>query len=83
MKFVCSAGEDEWAQDWGWGSDNPGPNIQSNNASVEVVDEGVHKWLQSSILSLSPNNDIIAIANEDRICVLTRKYLYKAFAVIC
>ncbi|XP_025103721.1 rab3 GTPase-activating protein non-catalytic subunit-like isoform X2 [Pomacea canaliculata] len=67
-------GEDEWAQDWGWGSDNPGPNIQSNNASVEVVDEGVHKWLQSSILSLSPNNDIIAIANEDRICVLTQKW---------
>lgn len=67
---------DDWGDDWGWSiDDNQGAALSdAAQPNVESVDDGIHKWLQGSILSLSPNNDIIAVANEDRICVLTRKF---------
>ncbi|KAK7502781.1 hypothetical protein BaRGS_00006031 [Batillaria attramentaria] len=70
------SGGDDWDADWGWGAEeNRGDVPQSTNSTnVETVDDSVNKWLQGSIVSLSPNNDIIAVASEDRICVLTQKW---------
>ncbi|XP_076441806.1 rab3 GTPase-activating protein non-catalytic subunit-like [Babylonia areolata] len=67
---------EEWGDDWGWSIDeNTGASLSNPvQTNVEMVDDGVYKWLQNSIVSLSPNNDIIAVANDDKICVLTQKW---------
>ncbi|KAL8566839.1 hypothetical protein ACOMHN_052237 [Nucella lapillus] len=67
---------DEWGEDWGWSIDEnqSGGSLNAAQSNVETVDDGIYKWLQNSILSLSPNNDIIAVANDDKICVLTQKW---------
>ncbi|KAK7104713.1 rab3 GTPase-activating protein non-catalytic subunit-like [Littorina saxatilis] len=67
-----------WEEDWGWSEEeNQGATVslpEGAQPSVESNGDETHKWLQGSIVSLSPNNDIIAVANEDRICVLTQKW---------
>ena len=75
MCFIW-ADTEGWDEDWGWTEDRDDEAsvlASETSSNVETNDDEVNKWLQGSIVSLSPNNDIIAVANDDRICVLTRE----------
>ncbi|XP_059162199.1 rab3 GTPase-activating protein non-catalytic subunit-like [Physella acuta] len=61
---------DNWDQDWGFEEQDATEDTESQEVSA-----GHHqKWLQSCLISLSPTNDVLAIAHENKICVLTQKW---------
>ncbi|XP_029643164.1 rab3 GTPase-activating protein non-catalytic subunit isoform X2 [Octopus sinensis] len=66
-----SGTEDAWSSSWDW-------TVESQNQDEEEENHNRRKehetWLQDSIISLSPANDLLAIANEDRIVLLAQKY---------
>ncbi|KAL5008455.1 hypothetical protein ScPMuIL_014036 [Solemya velum] len=77
-----SASEDEdtavgWDEDWGsWNEREATPECTAQE--MEVTEDPPNGdrdyWLQECILSLSPLNDIMAIAHKDRIVLLTQKW---------
>ena len=40
----------------------------------ETTDDSAHKWLQETIVSVSPAADLIALANENKLVLLARMY---------
>ncbi|GAB1601306.1 rab3 GTPase-activating protein non-catalytic subunit-like isoform X2 [Argonauta hians] len=64
--------EDAWSTSWDWAVDS---HTQEDEEEENHNRRKEHEtWLQDSILSLSPANDLLAIANEDRIVILAQKY---------
>ncbi|CAG5127370.1 unnamed protein product, partial [Candidula unifasciata] len=64
---------DNWDQDWGF--DDQEATTEEESESTDAGGHEDHKnWLQSCLVSLSPTNDVIAIAHEHRICVLAQKW---------
>ncbi|KAK0058459.1 rab3 GTPase-activating protein non-catalytic subunit [Biomphalaria pfeifferi] len=63
---------DGWEQDWGF--DDQEVTTETNNFDTNGDKELQNKWLQNCLLSLSPTNDVLAIAHENKICVLTQKW---------
>lgn len=71
--FSIDLGDENWEADWGWNED---ANESAETVeSTDLPDNGKQKWFQECILSLSPTNDMVAIAHEDKIVVLARKFL--------
>ncbi|XP_033735108.1 rab3 GTPase-activating protein non-catalytic subunit-like [Pecten maximus] len=70
-----------WEVDWDdW---NEGEEEDSESASTPMEEEATsestisdtkHSWLQDCVISLSPANDMIAIAHEQKIVLLSQKY---------
>uniref|UniRef100_A0A8W8I0B2 Uncharacterized protein n=1 Tax=Magallana gigas TaxID=29159 RepID=A0A8W8I0B2_MAGGI len=60
---------DGWDEDWGsWGEEGgEDPDIPDGR---EPDDK--HQWLQECVISLSPTNDIVAVAHSDRCVLLSR-----------
>ena len=71
---------DNWDVDWGWNEDESVAEADSGAHVADNANDGHHRWLQECIVSLSPTNDMVAFAQEDKICVLTRKFV--AFRLI-
>ncbi|XP_055956898.1 rab3 GTPase-activating protein non-catalytic subunit [Patella vulgata] len=67
---------DEWNNDWGWSEDEQAIQkaVESLAGNNEVEDNSKMKWLQDCLISLSPANDMITLAFENRIIVLTQKW---------
>lgn len=64
--------EDAWSASWEWAVDS---QLQEEEEEENHSRKRFHEtWLQNSIISLSPANDLLAIANEDRIVLLAQKY---------
>ncbi|XP_055879124.1 rab3 GTPase-activating protein non-catalytic subunit-like isoform X1 [Biomphalaria glabrata] len=63
---------DGWEQDWGF--DDQEVTTETSNVDTNGDKELQNKWLQNCLLSLSPTNDVLAIAHENKICVLTQKW---------
>ncbi|ESO90130.1 hypothetical protein LOTGIDRAFT_218187 [Lottia gigantea] len=68
--------EDDWNNDWGWTEDEQAVQaaVGSLEGNDDVEDNSKLKWLQDCLISLSPANDMITIANESRMVVLTQKW---------
>ncbi|XP_071079517.1 rab3 GTPase-activating protein non-catalytic subunit-like [Haliotis cracherodii] len=65
-------GDENWEADWGWNED---ANESADTVeSTDLPDNGKQKWFQECILSLSPTNDMVAIAHGDKIVVLAQKW---------
>ncbi|GFS02468.1 rab3 GTPase-activating protein non-catalytic subunit [Elysia marginata] len=64
---------DNWDQDWGF-DESPVLPEREQEISSGGKDEGFgsSNWLQKCVLSISPTNDVVAVAYEHKICVLTR-----------
>lgn len=62
---------DGWDEDWGsWGEEGgEDPDIPDGR---EPDDK--HQWLQECVISLSPTNDIVAVAHSDRCVLLSQKF---------
>lgn len=54
--------------------DTPGQEVAGSSSQDGTMDNN-HKWLQECMVSLSPANDLLAVGYEDRIVLLSRKYL--------
>lgn len=63
--------EDAWSASWEWAVDS---QLQEEEEECYSKRRYHETWLQNSIISLSPANDLLAIANEDRIVLLAQKY---------
>ena len=64
---------DNWDQDWGF-DDTTSGTTEQDPEPVEGNGDGSssNNWLQKCLLSVSPTNDVVAVAHEHKICVLTR-----------
>ncbi|KAK3092344.1 hypothetical protein FSP39_001596 [Pinctada imbricata] len=66
--------DDGWDEDWGaWNEDmkeEDAKDVTENDFSPDTN----NSWLQQCILSLSPANDIMAVANQDRCVLLSQKF---------
>ncbi|XP_041353023.1 rab3 GTPase-activating protein non-catalytic subunit-like isoform X2 [Gigantopelta aegis] len=65
---------DNWDVDWGWNEEETVVESEDSAGVVNSGNNGQHRWLQECIVSLSPTNDMVAFAQEDKICVLTQKW---------
>jgi len=72
---------DGWNEDWGdWDDDKP-EDTESRETTPDTDHEGETtnqslKWLQSCSLSISPAADLLAIAKNDRLVLMTRKQCF-------
>ncbi|XP_055995292.1 rab3 GTPase-activating protein non-catalytic subunit-like isoform X2 [Ostrea edulis] len=58
-----------WDEDWGsWEEEE----IPENRETPELDDK--HQWLQECVFSLSPANDIVAIAHNDKCALLSQRF---------
>ncbi|CAL1542170.1 unnamed protein product [Lymnaea stagnalis] len=64
---------DNWDQEWGF-DDHETATEENDQTDFLASGENQNKWLQSCLISLSPTNDVLAIAHEHKICVLTQKW---------
>ncbi|KAH9519441.1 Rab3 GTPase-activating protein non-catalytic subunit [Bulinus truncatus] len=64
---------DGWEQDWGF-EDAEITTDETANIDANGDKELQNKWLQSCLVSLSPANDVLAIAHDNKICVLAQKW---------
>ena len=62
--------------DWGWNDEEEEKAVENNKTNHNK------SWLQECAFSISPTGDFLAIANEDRIVILQRKY-YSLLKLIC
>ena len=75
---------DGWNDNWGdeWDDEEMDVEDEDNDMSPECSDNygstETHGWLQDCVLSLSPANDIMAVAYEDKIALLSQRYVPKA-----
>ncbi|XP_064601694.1 rab3 GTPase-activating protein non-catalytic subunit-like isoform X2 [Liolophura sinensis] len=61
--------DDDWGTaDWGWKVED------EETTENDVMADLRQTWFQETIISLSPTNDLVAIANQDRIVFLTQKW---------
>ena len=61
--------------DWGWKDESS--EVNADNKSAEQL-----SWLQDCLLSLSPSGDLIALANLNRVVLLSRTcgaYIYEFY----
>ena len=64
---------DNWDQDWGFDESPVTPEQEQGIVGANEDEASSSKnWLQKCILSVSPTNDVVAVAHEHKICVLTR-----------
>nr|XP_022332543.1 rab3 GTPase-activating protein non-catalytic subunit-like isoform X2 [Crassostrea virginica] len=65
---------DGWDEDWGsWDEDGETPEAPGENREVQQADDKL-QWLQDCVFSLSPVNDIVAVAHSDRCVLLSQKF---------
>ncbi|XP_021378713.1 rab3 GTPase-activating protein non-catalytic subunit-like isoform X1 [Mizuhopecten yessoensis] len=65
----------EW-DDWNEEEDSESAStpMEEEATSDSTMADTKHGWLQDCVISLSPANDMIAIANEQKIVLLSQKY---------
>lgn len=81
-RLLKNAVNDGGGWDVDWDDWNDGDEEDSESVSTPIEEEEVestmadtkHSWLQECVLSLSPANDMIAIANQQKIVLLSQKY---------
>lgn len=63
---------DGWEDDWeDWNEEAAGEKEEKDK---EVSNNEEHKWLQDCLISISPSADLFALANENRLVLMTPKY---------
>ena len=63
---------DTWEEDWGdWNDDEEMTTVDREEKASTPERDG--DWLQQCILSLSPTNDLMAVAYQDKCVLLSRK----------
>lgn len=65
-----SVGNDAWTEDWSWNEDEQ--MEQDDSDSSQSTEENKHNWLQDCLISISPANDLMAVAYGDKIVLLSR-----------
>ncbi|XP_045164449.2 rab3 GTPase-activating protein non-catalytic subunit-like [Mercenaria mercenaria] len=68
---------DGWDEDWGDWNDDKQEESRETTPEEETEGEGNNgwkKWMQECIISVSPAADLIALANEDRLVLMTPKF---------
>jgi hypothetical protein len=66
-------GSDVWTEDWGWNEDEQMEEDDSESGE-STGDERKHNWLQDCLTSISPANDLMAVAYGDKLVLLSRKF---------
>ena len=67
-----STENDGWDEDWGsWDEDGEMEEAPGENREVQQADDKL-QWLQDCVFSLSPVNDIVAVAHGVRCVLLSR-----------
>ncbi|XP_012937688.1 rab3 GTPase-activating protein non-catalytic subunit [Aplysia californica] len=63
-------------EDWNaaWGFDDEKVMVQEAEVGDGSCEHDHNKWLQSCLVSLSPTNDVLAIAHGSKICIMTQKW---------
>jgi len=79
-KNFVFVGSDVWTEDWGWNEDEQMEEDDSESGE-STGDERNHNWLQDCLTSISPANDLMAVAYGDKLVLLSRKF-YKDFMTI-
>ncbi|CAH1792515.1 unnamed protein product [Owenia fusiformis] len=71
LKSSFEEDDADWKNDdWEWKDD-----VTENDGNKENDVKGLGEtWLQECVIALSPTNDVIAVAYEDRIVILEQKY---------
>ena len=50
--------------------------MEGTEDQSEAADDSGYRWLQDAIVSVSPAADLIALANDNRMVLLSRMYLF-------
>lgn len=66
-------GSDVWTEDWGWNEDEQMEEDDSESGE-STGDERKHNWLQDCLTSISPANDLMAVAYGDKLVLLSQKW---------
>ena len=64
----------DWETAWGDWNDTMGDEEEVEIEQSEATDDYAHKWFQDTIVSVSPAADLVALANENRLVLLARRY---------
>ena len=64
----------DWDTAWGDWNDTMGEEEEVEVEQSEATDDYAHKWFQDTIVSVSPAADLVALANENRLVLLARRY---------
>ncbi|XP_063427524.1 rab3 GTPase-activating protein non-catalytic subunit-like [Mytilus trossulus] len=65
-------GNDAWTEDWSWNEDEP--MEQDDSDSSQSTEENKHNWLQDCLISISPANDLMAVAYGDKLVLFSQKW---------
>lgn len=68
-----SGGNDAWNEDWSWNEDEQ--MEQDDSDSSQSTEENKHNWLQDCLISISPANDLMAVAYSDKLVLLSQKWV--------
>ena len=67
----------DWETDWGdWNDTGDGEegNMEVTGDQTEASDDSSYRWLQDAVVSVSPAADLIALANDNRMVLLARRF---------
>ena len=67
----------DWETDWGdWNDKGDGEegNMEVTEDQTEASDDSSYRWLQDAVVSVSPAADLIALANDNRMVLLARRF---------
>ncbi|CAG2191957.1 RAB3GAP2 [Mytilus edulis] len=67
-----SGGNDAWTEDWSWNEDEQ--MEQDDSDSSQSTEENKHNWLQDCLISISPANDLMAVAYGEKLVLLSQKW---------
>ena len=72
---------DGWDENWGedWNEEtNELEEVVTEDTDVdeELSNNACQKWLQDCVYSISPAADLIALANQNRMVLMSRMYLF-------
>lgn len=77
LKTEKVEGGSEWEtswDDWNETMEEDQKDVEMNEDQCEIADESGYKWLQDTIISVSPAADLIALANDNKMVLLAPKY---------
>ena len=67
----------DWETDWGdWNDTGDGGEVEMEvtDDQTEASDDSSYRWLQDTVVSVSPAADLIALANDNRMVLLARRF---------